>query len=182
MKIAPVTISFMISICGLHGNEDHLVLVPTPITNVGDCAEHTVIRVPYVSGYGLDFPAYCSRISSPYMVDLHSPSSEDMEIDINFLSQSGLTIDAKEGPNTNVHIVTLDFSAVKNDSTLAGSPWSKTELLKIATKCVYLFGDSCVSHFKTDILLKGINKESILHKELSKIRSERALSQKNTKK
>ncbi|MFT6178604.1 MAG: hypothetical protein ACJAQT_004448 [Akkermansiaceae bacterium] len=30
-------------------------MVPTPIIIVGDAAEHTVIEVPYVSGFGLDF-------------------------------------------------------------------------------------------------------------------------------
>jgi hypothetical protein len=177
MKIISFLTFFIVSISPIIANEDHLVLVPTPITHVQDCAEHTIVKVPYVSGYALDFPSYCGKISSPYMVDVRSPSGKEKKIDINFLSQSGLTIDAKEGHNTNVHIVTLDFSTVKNDSTLANSPWSQTELLKLAIKCIYLFGDECVSQFKADIILNGINKESILHNELSKIQAERKSSQ-----
>lgn len=170
MKALPLALIFTFPISVLHANQNHLVLVPTPITIAGNPADHTVIDVPYVSGYGLDFLGYCARIASPYIVDVHSPSSEDHQLDINPLSRSGLTIDAQERRDSNVHIVTLDFAAVKDAE-------SQVALLEIATKCIYRFGDSCMSLFTTDILLKGIEKGSGLHKELSRILAAREAPQ-----
>lgn len=177
MKTIYCICALFISCFVLHANEDHLVLVPTPITIIGDEAEHTVIRVPYVSGYGLDFIGYASRIASPYMVDVHSPSSRKKKVDINPLSQAGLSIDAQERSDSNVHIVTLHFPAVKGQSIE-----DQIELLRISMKCVYRFGDSCMSPFNTDVILKGIAKDSSLHKELSKILELRKLSQQKDKK
>lgn len=170
MQNLPLTLIFALLISRLYANEDHLVLIPIPIIHVGDGMEHTVIKVPCVSRYGLDFISYCGHITFPYMADIHSPSSKDEQTDIHVLSKAGFDTQAKERPNSNVPSVTLDFSAVKKrDQT--------RRILHIATDCVYRFGDDLQLRFATDFVLKGLAKDSPLHKELKSIQTKRRANQ-----
>lgn len=172
MKAISSVIAFILTTGAILGNQDHLVLVPTPITIVGDDSEHTVIDVPYISGYGLDFLGYCSRIASPYIADIHSPSSKNQTRDINPLSTEGLTIDAREVENDRRHIVTLDFEAVKNTARHA-------ELLKIAATCIFEFGNRYTGEFEADLILKGIAEDSDLHGVLRKFLTDRKSKKSN---
>jgi hypothetical protein len=170
MKILLSILSIPLLSIFAKGNEDHLVLVPIPIIHVQDSGEHTVIRVPYVSGYGLDFMGYCSRIAKPYFVEVHSPSSKDKRMDINPLSRAGVEIDAEDVQAGGVHPVTIDFSGVKDVK-------SHTDLLVIATKCIYLFGDSTNSEFTAKFQIKGVPEGSSLFAKLKEIENARKAKQ-----
>ncbi len=166
MKAISFLTALILSIGAVYGTEDHLVLVPTPITIVGNDSEYTVIDVPYISGYGLDFLGYCNRIASPYIVDIHSPSSKNQKMDINPLSRDGLVIETREIENGRKHIVTLDFEAVKNVAL-------QSELLSIAARCIFEFGDRSMGKFEADIILKGIGEDSKLHEVLRDFHTDR---------
>ena len=172
MKAILAVVTLILASEAVHGNEDHLVLIPTPITIVGNESEHTVIDVPYISGYGLDFLGYCHRIASPYIVDIRSPSSKNQKMDINPLSREGLVIDAQEIENGHKHIVTLNFQAVKNIAR-------QSELLKIAARCIFEFGDRYTGDFEADIILEGVAKDSELHEVIRKFHADRKSKKSN---
>lgn len=104
MKTILSIYTLLISCILLHANEDHLVLVPTPIIIVGDDAEHEIIQVAHISGYGLDFIGYCGRITDPYIASVNSPSSTKKSEDINPLSLANIRISASEDPKTLAHL------------------------------------------------------------------------------
>ena len=172
MKAILAVVTLILATVAVRGNEDHLVLVPTPITIVGDESEHTVIDVPYISGYGLDFLGYCHRIASPYIVDIRSPSSKNQKMDINPLSREGLVIGAQEIENGRKHIVTLNFEAVKNIAR-------QSELLRIAARCVFEFGGRYTGDFEADLILEGVPKDSELHEVIRKFHADRETKKSN---
>jgi len=151
----------MLSFC-VSANEDHLVMLPTPIQDDADGGEVYIVKVPLVSGYGANFEGYIDKITDPYVALYHSPSTKVDKSDLNPASIAGISLMAVLARD-NVYDVTIDYSKVKGD-------WLKDRrLLKNVIKCIYIYGDSLHgSHLKVRYKIVGVSSESVLHKEVAR--------------
>ena len=144
----------------LHANEDHLLMIPTPI--VGDETIHIVKR-PMISGYGADFEDRCGRIAAPYMADIRSPSKKDSQVDLNPVSIAKIQLSAVLLAKSDFYTVTIDYSNAVKDSV------DDIDLLRSILTCVFMFGDSMhVDKLKANFVLVGIDTESPLHAEIAR--------------
>ena len=154
----------------LLANEDHLLMIPTPICDSGDSGQIYIVNRPMISGYGADFEGKCNRISAPYLGDVRSPSSKVSEVDMNPASLAKIHLSAILPPNSdNLYKVTIDYSKATEASK------ADVRLLRAILTCVYMFGDSLHGDhkLKANFELAGIDAKSTLHAELSRFIDER---------
>ena len=150
-----IVLSFWVS-----ANEDHLVMVPTPIQDEGDSGEIYIVKVPLISGYGANFEGYIHIIASPYIALCDSRSTKVDKADLNPVSIAGISLKAALARD-NIYDISIDYTKVKGD-------WLKDRLLlKNIIKCVYMYGEALHgSQLKARFKLVGVSSESVLHKEL----------------
>jgi len=150
----------------LLANEDHLIMIPSPILDGSDGGEIFIVNKPMISGYGADFEGKCGLIAAPYFVDVRSPSSKVSEVDMNPVSLAKIKLSAGLGPDdNNVCKVAINYSNATEDSK------GDVRLLRAILTCVYMFGDSLHGHLKlkVNIELIGVDAKSALHAELLRI-------------
>ena len=150
----------------LIANEDHLLMIPTPIYDGGDGGQIYIVNRPMISGYGADFEGKCGRISAPYLGDVRSPSSKVSEVDMNPASLAKINLSAVLPPNSgNFYKVTIDYSSATEASK------ADIRLLRSILTCVYMFGDSLHGHLKLKVNfeLVGLDAKSALHAELLRV-------------
>jgi len=125
----------------LLANEDHLIMIPSPILDGSDGGEIFIVNKPMISGYGADFEGKCGLLAAPYFVDVRSPSSKVSEVDMNTVSLAKIKLSAGLGPDdNNVCKVAINYSNATEDSK------GDVRLLRAILTCVYMFGDSLHGH------------------------------------
>jgi len=162
MKKSIMLLTFILSLT-LHANEDHLLMIPTPIIDNGAQKIHIVNR-PMISGYGADFEGMCGSITAPYLAEFRSPSSEETHVDLNPASIAKIQISAVLPEKSHFYTITVDYTNATEDSL------NDIDLLRSLLTCVYMYGDSLYGKLalKANFELVGLAEESALHGELSR--------------
>ena len=160
--ILAVTVSAAASLA--FANEDHLLLVPTPVQfPPGDGERICIVEVPHVTGFGADFENSCEKVASPLLAPVRSPGTKATKMDVNPVSHAGITIEYGD------HGISIDYSKARAESH------QDRDLLRAIVACLYrCMGKSGFSKPpKVPIEIVGVDENSILHAELQACERER---------
>jgi hypothetical protein len=145
-------------------NEDHLLLVPTPVKfPPGDGERISIVEVPHVTGFGADFENSCEKVASPLLAPVRSPGTKATSMDVNPVSHAGITIEY------GVHGISIDYSKAGAESR------QDRDLLRAIVTCLYRCMDNSGSSKppKVPIEIVGVVENSVLHAELQACERER---------
>jgi hypothetical protein len=163
MKII-VALPVLVAASLAFANEDHLLLVPTPVQFPPGAGEQiSIVEVPHVTGFGADFENSCEMVASPLFAPVRSPGTKATKMDVNPVSHAGITI------GCGVHGISIDYSKAGVESQ------KDRDLLRAMVTCLYrCMEDGGFSKPpQVPIQIVGVVENSVLHAELLACERER---------
>jgi hypothetical protein len=145
-------------------NEDHMLLIPTPVQFPPSDGERIyIVEVPHVTGFGADFENLCEKVASPLLATVRSPGTKATQMDVNPVSHAGITIEY------GVHGISIDYSKA------GAKPNEDLDLLRAIVTCLHRCMDNSgySKPPEVPIGIVGVARDSALHAELQACERER---------